>query len=192
MSDTATLEALGFTKDEIAERIIDRAVQQLLHAEDYDEDGHSYGVPSSFASAIDKVIRDKLDEAVIKAGDEVIAPKIASLIDDHVMVRTNEWGEKKGEPVSFTEYLVQRAEAYMAEEVNYDGKAKGQSDSYSFRKFGTRVAYMIDKHLAFHIEQAMAAAVQNAHSTIASSLNDAVKIAISNLQVHLKTEVKTR
>lgn len=192
MSDTATLEALGFTKDEIAERIIDRAVQQLLKAEDYDEDGHSYGVPSTFATAIDKAIRQKLDEAVVKAGDEVIAPKIAELIDGHVMVRTNEWGEKKGEPVSFTEYLVQRADAYMVEEVSFDGKSKAQSDSYSFRKFGTRVAYMIDKHLAFHIERAMAAAVGNAHSTIAASLNDAVKIAIGNLQVHVKTEVKTK
>lgn len=191
MSDVATLEALGFTKDEIAERIIDRAVQQLLKAEDHDEDGYSYGVPSTFASQIDTVIRQKIDEAVVKAGDEVVAPAIGKLLEGHVMQRTNEWGEKRGEAVSFNDYLVQRAEAYMVEQVDFQGRAKQTSD-YNWKPSGTRVATMIDKYLHHHIEQAMKEALSQANSHIAKGLNEAARIAISNLQVVVKTEVKTK
>lgn len=188
--DTALLETLGLSKDEIAERVIDRAVQQLLHGSREDEDGYSYGVPSSFAQQIDKVIREKIDAAVIKAGDEVIAPKITALVEGHVLQQTNSWGEKVGKSVSFTEYLVQRAEAYMTEQVNYEGKPKG-SDSYSWSAKGTRVAYMIDKHLHYSIDTAMRKALADANATIAKGLNEAVKVAINNLTVNVKTEVKS-
>lgn len=191
MSDATTLEALGFTKDEIAERIIDRAVQQLLKAEDSDEDGYSYGVPSSFANAIDAIIRNKIDEAVVKAGDEVVAPAITKLIEGHVMQRTNEWGEKRGEAVSFNDYLVQRAEAYMVEQVDFQGRPKSPNE-YNWKPSGTRVATMIDKHLHYHIERAMTEALSHAHSHIAQGLNEAARIAISNLQVQVKTDVKTK
>lgn len=190
--DIATLEALGLTKDELADRIIDRAVTQLLQATAEDEDGYEYGVPSTFATKIDKVIREKIDAAVVKAGDEQIAPRITAIVNGAVLQKTNEWGERRGEPVTFTEYLVQRAEAYMTEPVSYDGTPKSASDSYSWRASGTRVVHMIDQHLRHHIEQAMKKALEQANSTIATGLNDAVKIAISNLQVTMKTDVKTK
>lgn len=190
VADADTLEALGFSKDEIANRIIDRAVAQLLSATDEDEDGYSYGVPSTFAAQIDKVIREKIDAAVVKAGDEVIAPRISELVTGHTMQATNQWGEARGEKITFTEYLVQRASAYMTEQVNYEGKAKG-TDSYSWTAKGTRVAYMIDKHLHYHIDTAMKKALQDANNSIAKGLNEAVRVAISNLTVNVKTEVKS-
>lgn len=190
MADS-TLEALGFTKEEIADRIIDRAVAQLLQATAEDEDGFSYGVPSTFASKIDKVIREKIDAAVIKVGDEFIEPRITAMVEGHVLQKTNEWGERRGEPVSFTEYLVQRAEAYMTEQVNYEGKAQKESGSYSFTAKGTRVAYMIDKHLHYSIDTAMRKALQEANTTIGKGLSEAVNTAIKNITVNVKTEVKS-
>lgn len=190
-SEINPLEALGFSKEEIAERIITQAVAQLLRATDEDEDGIEYGVPSTFASRIDKVIREKIDAAVVKAGDEIIAPRISELVSGHVIQQTNAWGEKRGEAVSFTEYLVQRAEAYMTEQVNYEGKAKSENSSFSWSAKTTRVAYMIDKHLHYAIETAMEKALQNANNAVCQGLNEAVRTAIANLTVNVKTEVKS-
>jgi hypothetical protein len=192
MSNAATIEALGFTKDEIAQRVVDTIVRDLTQQSHEDEDGERWFGESEFKRGIDKAVRERIDAEVTRVADEHIAPRIAELIDGCTLQQTNQWGEKRGEPVTFTEYLVQRAEEYMVEPVSYDGKTREQNGGYSFTAKGTRVAYMIDKHLNFAIETAMKQALGEANASIAKGLNEAVRTAISNLQVQMKTEVKTR
>lgn len=192
MADPATLEALGFTKEEIAQRVVDTIVRDLTQSRHEDEDGESWFGESDFKRGIDKAVQARIDAEVTRTADEFIAPKIAELIDGCTLQQTNQWGEKRGAPITFIEYLVQRAEAYMTEPVSYDGKAKPESGSYSFTAKGTRVAYMIDKHLNYHIEAAMKQALSEANASIAKGLNEAVRTAISGLQVQMKTEVKSR
>jgi hypothetical protein len=192
MADTAAIEALGFTKDEIAQRVVDTIVRDLTHRRHEDEDGESWFGESEFKQGIDKAVRERINAEVERVADEHIAPRIAEMIDGATLQQTNQWGEKRGEPVTFIEYLVQRAEAYMTEPVSYDGKVKGENGGFSWSAKGTRVAYMIDKHLNFSIEKAMKQALSEANASIAKGLNDAVKTAIGNLTVQMKTEVKTR
>ena len=185
------LEALGFTKEEIAERVIDRITASILTTGATDEDGYGYEVPSEFKRDLDKAVKARIDAEVTRIGDEHILPHIADLIDGVTLQQTNQWGEAKGEPVTFTEYLVERAEAYMTEPVDYNGKTKKESGNFSFSAKGTRVAYMIDKHLHYAIDTAMKKALADANATIAKGLNESVRTAIKNLTVNVKTEVKS-
>ncbi len=187
----ADLEALGFTKDEIVERVIDRITASILTTQTSDEDGYGYEIPSEFKRDLDRAVKARIDIEVTRLADVHITPRVAEMIEGVTLQKTNEWGEAKGTPVSFTEYLVQRAEAYMVEPVSYDGKTKTENGGFSFSAKGTRVTYMIDKHLHYSIDTAMKQALQNANTTIAKGLNDAVRTAINNLTVNVKTEVKS-
>jgi hypothetical protein len=191
VADTATLEALGFTKDEIFQRVVDTIVRDLTQSRCEDEDGEVWFGESEFKRGLDKAVQARIDAEVVKTADQHIAPRIAELIDGVTFQQTNQWGEKRGEPMTFIEYLVERAEAYMTEPVNYEGKPRG-TDSYSWTAKGTRVTYMIDKHLHYSIETAMKQALSEANAAIGKGLNEAVKVAIGNLTVQMKTEVKTR
>lgn len=185
------LEALGFTREEIAERIVERITASILTSQSADEDGCGYSVPSEFKRDLDAAVKAKIDTQVKQIADQHIAPRVAELIDSVTLTKTNQWGEAKGEPVTFTEYLVERAEAYMTEPVSYDGKTKGECGGFSFNPRGTRIAYMIDKHLHYSIETAMKKALADANATIVKGLNETVKTALNNLTVNVKTEVKS-
>lgn len=112
------------------------------------------------------------------------------IVENMVLTETNRWGEKTGKSVTFKEYLVQRAEAYMQEEVNYEGKPRG-TDSFSWSARSTRVAYMIHKHLHYEIEAAMKTALANVNSAVTKGLHEATKIAINEVTSKLKVDVKT-
>ena len=185
------LEALGFSKEEIAERVIDRICSSILSTQTSDEDGYGYEIPSEFKRDLDRAVKARIDAEVTRIADKHITPRIGELIEGVSLQRTNEWGEAKGEPVTFTEYLVQRAEAYMTETVDYQGKSKKENGSFSFTGCGTRVAYMIDEYLHHSIETAMKQALADANATIAKGLNETVRNAINNLTVNVKTEVKS-
>lgn len=192
MPDTTfPLEALGLSREEAIERVVGKLADGLLYGESTDEDGYTHRIRGEFARDLDKAITAKIDATVQALADAEVGPRIAALIEGVTLQQTNKWGEKQGSPVTFTEYLVQRAEAYMVEEVSYEGKTKGQ-DSFGWRSFGTRAAYMIDKHLSFAIKTAMEKALADANASITKGLNEAVRIAISNLTVQVKTEVKSR
>lgn len=191
--NTLTIEALGITREEAAERVIQKLADQMLYDEEYDEDGNAFRGHSSFVTEVNKAIKERINAEVAKLGDTEIGPRIAGLIDGVVLQETNAWGEKAGKPVTFREYLVQRAEAYMTEQVNYEGKSKAESrDTYSFSAKTTRVAYMVDKHLHYQIHSAIEAALKNANSTIAKGLHEATRIALNEVLAGLKVEVKTK
>jgi hypothetical protein len=191
MATALTIEALGITKKEAAERVIQKIADQVLYDEHYDEDGNPFRGESAFRLSVEKAIRSRIDEEVKRLGDSEIEPRIASLVDGVTLQQTNQWGEAKGTAVTFREYLVQRAEAYMTEQVDYEGKPKGTS-SFSWTGRSTRVAYMVDKHLHFEIERAMKEALGNLNSTVAKGLHEATRVALNGVLAGLKVEVKTK
>ncbi len=113
------------------------------------------------------------------------------MVENLTIQQTNQWGEKRGESMTFIEYLTQRADHWLREEVSYDGKAKSQSD-YNWRKNGTRVEHMVNSHLQYAVSTAMKNAVDAANKTIIGGLEQAVKIKLGEIAVQLKTEVKSK
>jgi hypothetical protein len=191
--DMAALAVLGLDPKDIEEKVTERIADRILEGFSFDEDGGEFRRDSSFKQKLDKRIADIIDAKIIAISNEHIAPNVSKLIDGLTLQKTNQWGERTGTKVTFIEYLTQRAEAYLTEEVSYDGKVKGQ-DSYSWSKFGTRLAYMVDQHLAFQIKTAMEAAYQNANATIVGGLKKAMEVSLENIKSNLKvtTEVKSR
>ena len=184
-----TLEMLGLTQEELQDRVVKTAADQLLNTVTHDEDGDEVAIPSDLSRRVRKEIEIRIDAAVKKVGEEKIGPMVESLVRGATLQATNKWGEKKGEPVTFTEYLVQRADAYLREDVDLNGKGREEANGYSWTKSTTRVAYMVNHLLKYSIEGAMQTALKDANSAIVGGIDGAVKQALANVVASLKTTV---
>ena len=191
MTKQIDLDAIGITAEELQERVVDRIAERALSTLSSDEYGDPYAHPSPLKHKIDKEIQKRIDLAVTEIADTHILPNVSEYIETLTLQETNRWGEKKGEPITFIEYLVERAHAYMTEEVDWGGKSKGQ-DWGTFHKAGTRVAFMMHKHLHHHIEVAMKQALLEANGAIAKGIEETVKIKLGEILKNLKVEAKTR
>lgn len=191
MTTELTLESLGLDQNKLAEKLVDRLAQNMLTSIGYDEDGDEWFGTSPFAKKLNSMVTARLDKIVNELADKHVLPRVNEMVEGLVLQQTNQWGEKVGKPVTFIEYLTQRADAWMREEVNYDGKTKGQ-DSFSWRKSGTRVEYLIDKHLQYSIETAMKAALSEANKSIIGGIEQAVRIKLGEVAEKLKVNVAVK
>lgn len=181
-----TCENIGLTQEELQERVIAGLVTKILG----ERDG---GFPESeVMKETNQLIEEAVNAKVKAVSDEFVLPRVGALIEGFCLQKTNEWGEKIGKAMTFTEYLIQRAEFYLTEKVDYDGKPKGARDNYSWKGSQTRVSHMIDKHLHYEISRAMTEAVGHANETLAEGIQDTVKIKLGEIASKLKVEVKTK
>lgn len=184
------IESLGFSKEELQERVVDRICSQLLESIGFDEDGDEFTVSSSFKRLIDQRIKQQIDETINAIAEKHILPNVTGYIEALTLQETNRWGEAKKEPVTFVEYLAGRAEAYLQEKVDFQGKAKEESGGYSFNGAQTRITYLVNQHLQYSIETAMKGAMKIATSGIAKGIEETVKVKLAEVQEKLKVEVK--
>jgi len=185
------LESLGFTKEELQERVVERICENILSSVGYDEDGNSDTVQSKFAKTVEKKCRDHIDTVINQVAEKHLFPNIEKFIQDLQLQETTSWGEKRGEPVSFIGYLTQRAEAYMAEKVNFEGKDKASAGSYSWSGTQTRLTHMVHQHLHYSIKTAMENAVSHLNKAIVPALEETVKIKLGEVANAVKVTVKT-
>lgn len=173
---------LGLSPDELREEVIERAATKLRDSIDSGDYGH-----------LDRIVKEATDKAVSKYIEKTLIPMLEKNIEAVVFQSTNEWGEKRGKAVTFREYLVERANAWIREEVNYEGKPKG-TDSYSWRPHQTRIAHMIHQHLHFHIEAAIKKMLQTANDQLVGGIQETVKLKLAEIHTALsvKSEVKSR
>lgn len=187
-----TLEALGFTKNELQQRVVDQLCEQILESKTFDEDGDEVSMPSSFSRRINKRIEDHITATVNAIADKHVLPNVTAYIEGLCLQETNKWGEKTGQKKTFVEYLVERADAYMREDVNYEGKSKDQTNSYNWSKNTTRIAYLINTHLQYSINTAMTTALKTANEAIAGGIEKAVRIQLDHVINGIKTSVTVK
>ena len=183
-----TLDQIGLAPEELQRRVVETIAISLMKCTAHDEDGISYPRSTEFASAIEAKVCEALDTQVAAIAEEHIVPRVGEMIENATLQKTNEYGEKRGASLTFTEYLVQRAEAYLMEPVDFDGKPVDGS-RYSGRKEQTRVTHLVDRHLAHTIERAMKEAVKNAHEVLAEGLAETAKIKLAEIAKNLKVSV---
>lgn len=187
-----TLDSLGISKDAIEEKLIAHLAQELLTEIQYDYDDDSeYRAKSSLAKKLDALVKQHIDATINALAEKHVLPNVTNYIESLTLQTTNQWGEKRGEPVTFIEYLTQRAEAYMQEKVSFDGKPKSEANGYSWNGTQTRITHMVHQHLHYSIETAMKQALQIATSGIATGLQETVKTKLAEVSQKLKMEVKT-
>lgn len=187
------LKALGFTQEELQQRVIDQICEQLMSAETGDDEGHTWIGASQMQKALETHITAQINASVKALADEHVLPHVHSIIEGIVLQKTNQWGEKNGQPVTFVEYLVQRADTYMREDVNHDGQSKEETnDSYNWRKHTTRMTHAINKHLQFEIKRAMGDALEKANESLNGALEGAARQAMIETagKLSIKFELK--
>lgn len=174
------LESLGISQDKIFDAVVETICDRLLN-EPGDE---------AVRRRVEIETKKRLDALIERIGNEKILPILSERLERIVLQQTNEWGEKKGESVTFVEYLTQRADAYMREPVDRQGKSKAEGDSYDWRATTTRVAFMINHHLQSQIEIAMEDALKQINSSIAKGLHEACRLAINEAARQFKVVAK--
>ena len=185
-----SLEKIGLSEEALAERVVNKLVDDILVSLDYDEETQEWNGSSTFLTRLDKMVKDRLNQVIENIGQNHVLPKVTEMVETLVLQETNTWGEKVGKPLTFIEYMVSRAEAYMREPVNFNGKTKAE-DSYSWKSNTTRISYMIDKHLQYSIESAMKQALKDANASITKGLEEAVKISLREATNKLSVKVST-
>ena len=179
---TISLEELGITKDELQAKIVEQAVEALL--------GLSCASESAIANAVRGECEKIIEERVSAFCEKHILPNVTRYVENVCLQETNKWGEKQGVPLTFKEYLVARAEHYLTEEVNFEGKAK-DARNYNWSKTQTRISYLVHQHLHYSIAQAMKEAIATANKAIVGGLEETVKIKLAEVAEKLQVNVKT-
>ena len=185
------LASIGLTQEEVQERVIAKICSGLLTEQCIDnESGDTFDGDSSLARALNKAVREQVDNTINNLAAKHVLPNVAQYIENLTLQATNQWGEKSGKSMTFIEYLVQRAELYMSEQVSYDGKGKAESrDNYSWKGTQTRLAHMIHQHLHYSIETAMKSAMASANAAVANGIAETAKVKLAEIAKNLKVQV---
>lgn len=174
------LAELGITKEDLQERVIEKMADNLLSDYGCDEDGEPSRSHSSLRKNLDDKITECIDKSVEQIAEKHVLPKVAQLMEAVILQKTNQWGEKQGKPTTFIEYLIERADFYMTEEVDEQGKTRKES-SYNFNPRQTRISHLIEKHLHYSIEKSMKAILQDGNKTLVKSIEETVRIQLKQL-----------
>ena len=191
MSGIELAQQLGLSNEELQERVVNTIADRMLRdASGYDEDGDEHSRPTRFSEAIKARVKEKVDASVEAIAARNVLPNVEAYIESLVLQETNRWGEKTGEPKTFTEYLVDRAENYLTEKVDFRGKTKAEDNGYSWKGAQSRISHMVHEHLHYRIEQAMNEAMKSANKAIVGGIEETVRLKLREVSDALKIEVK--
>jgi hypothetical protein len=188
------LESIGLNQAELQERVIERLCDRLLETIVIggDDDEQEHWRQSPFGLALDELLKNRLDAAVNEIAEQHVLPNVKAMIDGLKLTECNKWGEKKGQTFTFTEYLAHRAEVWMNEEVDFDGKSKAEGRGYSWSGRQTRLACAVHKYLHNEIENAMKTVIADGNTILAGALLQTCKTKMAEIAASLKVTVGTK
>lgn len=187
-----TLESLGLSKEQLQEMLLEKMVEQALVGISYDDEGDAYRTDTSFATQLKKRVREQIDASINALAAQHVLPNVAQYIENLTLQATTSWGEKKGEPMTFVQYLTSRAEAYMQEQVDFDGKAKGQDSYGSWTGKQTRLVHLIHQHLHYTIQEAVKTGLGIGQKAVAEAIQSTVKAQLANMVTQFKLGVEVK
>lgn len=187
--DNIPFEALGFTPEQLQDRVVEHVAKCLLTTTRLDsENDDEFLASSEWREGIEKRVRELIEQKVEQIATEHVLPKVASMVENLELKPTNRWGEPKGEPVSFVEHMVERAENWMTEKVDFQGK----KPDYHSKGTQTRVAHMVHQHLHYTIEKACKGALDDLNGKVATGIADTVKLKLKEALERLTVKAGTR
>ena len=193
--DIKTLEALGITPEELTNRIVDAAVEQLLTSTGFNPESESeYSYESRFKREIEKRVQESVDTKIAALAEQHVLPRVGEMIEAADMRKTNSYGEAKGPSMTFKEYIANRAEVYMTEDVDYHGNSKADLEAknestYNWRNCGPRLTVLMRSYIRDSLEKQATAAVADVNKVIADNIKKAAVDAISAAAAGLKVQV---
>lgn len=193
--DIKTLEALGVSAEDLAERIVDQAVNALLYSTGFNpvtEEEVTY--ENKFKRAIEAKIQQTVDTKIAAIAAEHILPRVGEMIEKADMRKTNRYGEPQTPSLTFKEYIAHRAESYMTEDVDLQGNSKADLEAksestYNWRSCGPRLTVLMRLYIRSHLESSAKAAVADVNAVIAKNIEKAAKDAIAAAAECIKVSV---
>lgn len=184
------LKALGISQEKIVELVVNQIVASVMSGTSYDEDGDEVRCDSSFSRRVEAYVKQAIDDKVAAIAEQHIVPTIGKTIDEFVIKKTNEYGEMKGEPVTFTEYLVSQADAWLVEHVDYEGNpVKNQRYGVATQ---TRLTHHVHRYLYGTIAGAMKDAVSGIGSKIGDAIRETTKIQLSKIAEAVQVTIEPK
>ena len=193
--DLKSLEALGITAEDLTERIVERAVDDLLNSTGFDpENDEEVRYESRFKKEIEKRIQTAVDVKIGALAAEHLLPRLGQMIETANLRRTNHYGEPKGEPMTFIEYIANRADAYMTEDVDYHGKSKAELETrgestYQWRSCGPRITVLMRSYIHDHLEKSAKTALVDVNKVFVTAIQKSAQDAIASAAAALKVSV---
>ena len=187
---TETLALLGLSKEELQSRVVDQICERVLTSVGIDDEDGAHSYPSKVRVQLQASAKKHIDDALNDFAEKFIIPGISKHLETLVLQPTSQYGEKKGEPQTFLEYLNKRASEWLSEEVNEQGKTK-KEDNYSFKKHGTRAVWLIDQQLQKQLTDMMTGQIAATHAKLGEVMQETVKDVFARTFSNLKVETKT-
>jgi hypothetical protein len=172
-------EALGLSKEDVQERLIETLADRMLKAKGWDDDGDEISLPSSLKTQLESLITKRLDLAVQSAFDRVVPTSIDDYVANYKIQQTNPYGQPEGPQQTFVEFIAGRVNEYLLELVDGSGvsqreaKAKGNS-WYGSGKSQNRINFMLDIRLAGAINEGIEKAFADTKGLLANGIQAAV------------------
>lgn len=130
------LEQVGITKEEIIDRIVERA---LGMAADYRQTGEESWEDIPLSSVVDKKITDAIGN-LIESMKKTIQERIETIMTQEVekvftlpFQPVTQWGEKKGELTTIRDLIAKEASDYWNKEVDERGNPNNKYGSREIR-----------------------------------------------------------
>ena len=187
-----TLEELGIDKEEMLERTAQVLADKLLHRYEDDGDDGEYPVATDYQKRVEQIVKEKIDDSITKIAAKHVLPRMKKYMEDFCLQETTAWGEAVGDPMTFTEYLVKRAEYYMTEKVDGSGKNKQESSEYHWRGEQTRIAHMVHRHLHYNIGEAMKTILKDANNILVEGIRETIATQLEIVKKKLQVEISTK
>lgn len=182
------LRSLGISDDEPIDCVVNRIADLVLG--DWTAASETGRPHKSFAALIEDRVVARANAAIDEIAAKHVLPNVAEYVEKLCLQETNRWGEATGRKMTFVEYLVERAEAWIKEPVDYKGQPKPK-DSFGWTQRGTRVSHMIHEYLDHQIKTAITAALKDLNGIVTLGLRDAVVVQIKGVPDRLKVKVET-
>jgi hypothetical protein len=196
MAKETLCEALGLSQEEVQNRVIINITEQIMTGSFWNEDGEAEFCDSKFAKKLNAVIQARIDKAIEAIAAKHILPNVSTYLENICLQETNTWGEKKGKKYTFIEYLTNRAEHYLREEVDSNGKGKYDGDDYHTRNWHssgeTRVVMLVRNHFRYSIENSLKDGLKSINDQIAGGVADTVKTLLKEILEKLQINIKTK
>lgn len=181
------LSELGLSQGQLQELVVDKIVQQLLYRGEEDDEG--YACRSDFHKELRSKIKEKAISTVAELAKKYVLPVVQEDIKALLIEKTNNYGEKKGETTTFVEYMVERAKAYMADEVDNVGRSRAECSSWRGGN-QKRLVYLLNKHLSDAIEQVIKTVLKDANDLLAEGVEETVKLKLVEIKDKFSVKVK--
>lgn len=166
------LEQVGITKEELIERIVNKA---LGITADYKQTGEETWEEVPFSSVVDKKITDAIKN-MMDAIKPMIENRVIKIMDEEIgkvfnspFQRVDSWGKAIGEPVSIRDIIAEQSKKYWETPVDSTGKP-----SNSYNSSFPRSEYYANKVMKEYYDKELIGAVKEMADNLSAMIPDTI------------------